>query len=127
MNILIADDSKIIRESIQRLISPYTNNSTYYSAENVSEAIAILNKLNFDYLILDIQMPGGTGFDVLKEAKKKDRAIKVIMLTNYATTAYRNRAIKEGADYFFDKSTDYEELIKVIQKETYKSEILKKS
>lgn len=121
MNILIADDSKIIRESIQRLISPYTNNSTYYSAENVGEAIAILNKLKFDYLILDIQMPGGSGFDVLKVAKKKVEAPKVIMLTNYATAAYRNRAIKEGADYFFDKSTDYEELIKVIQKDTYTS------
>ncbi len=126
MNILIVDDSKIIRESIQRLISPYTNGSTYYLAENVSEAIFHLNNFKFEYVILDIRMPGGSGFDVLKEAKKKTPTPKVIMLTNYATPAYRNKAAKEGADYFFDKSTDYEELIKVVQRDNYLMEKLKK-
>jgi len=65
-------------------------------------------------VILDIQMPGGSGFNVLIEAKKKKKPPMVIMLTNYATDSYRNKAAKEGADYFFDKSTDYEELIRLL-------------
>jgi len=64
--------------------------------------------------LLDIKMPGGSGFDILKAAKSKPNPPLVIMLTNYATDSYRNRALKDGADYFFDKSTDYEFLLRII-------------
>lgn len=114
MNILIVDDSEIIRTSLQRMISPYINGSVIHFAKDVDEAIASLNSVKFELIILDIRMPGGSGFDVLKAAKKKVPAPIVIMLTNCATEAYRKKAVKGGADYFFDKSSDYEELIKVL-------------
>jgi YesN/AraC family two-component response regulator len=114
MNILIADDSLIIRNTLQRMISPYTSGAEIYFAENVDEALICLTQFQIDILILDIQMPGGSGFDVLKEAKKQKRNPCVIILTNYATESYRKKAIKDGADYFFDKSTDYEELIMLL-------------
>ena len=121
MNILIVDDSELIRTTLQRMIVPFTNGSKIQSAQNVGEAILCLNNTQFGIIILDIKIPGGSGFDVLKEAKKKKPASMVIMLTNYATEAYRKRATKEGADYFFDKSTDYEELIKVINDKIHPS------
>src|SRR5665647_1119169 len=114
MNILLADDSKLIRETLSRMISSYTNDAKIYFAENVDEALISLAQFRIEILILDIQMPGGSGFDVLKEAKKQEKTPVVIMLTNYATDSYRKKAIKEGVDYFFDKSTDYEELIRII-------------
>jgi DNA-binding NarL/FixJ family response regulator len=117
MNILIADDSQLIRTTLQRLISTNTEESEFHFAENVEEAINCLAQYQIELLILDIRMPGGSGFDVLKEAKKKNMITKVIMLTNYATASYRNKAEKEGVDYFFDKSTDYEKLIQILKNE----------
>jgi DNA-binding response OmpR family regulator len=122
MNILIVDDSEIIRTTLPRLIAPYLEGAEFYFATNVWEAISQLNKLPFSDVILDIHMPGGSGFDVLKVAKSHKPAPRVIILTNYASDAYRKKAAKEGADYFFDKSTDYEELVKVISGETKNSE-----
>lgn len=116
MNILIADDSLIIRNTLKRMISPYTNGAEIHFAENVDEALICLTQFQIEILILDIHMPGGSGFDVLKEAKKQEKTPVVVMLTNYSTDSYRKKAVKEGVDYFFDKSTDYEELIQVIEK-----------
>jgi len=115
MNILLADDSKLIRETLSRMISPYTNDAKIYFAADVNEAINCINQFQIDIAILDIGMPGGSGFDVLTEAKKKKQAPVVIMFSNYATDSYRNRALKDGADYFFDKSSDYEHLIQVLK------------
>jgi len=95
MNILIVDDSEIIRTTLHRMISSYINDAEIQFAENVDEAIMHLTQFQFDIAILDIKMPGGSGFDVLKEAKKKSNPPLVIMLTNYATDSYRNRALKD--------------------------------
>jgi len=114
MNILIVDDSEIIRTTLDRMITSYLTNAEIHFAENVKEAIVRLNQFQFDIAILDIKMPDGSGFDVLKEAKRKPNPPVVFMLTNYATDSYRKEAIRDGADYFFDKSTDYEFLIRLI-------------
>jgi CheY-like chemotaxis protein len=114
MNILIADDSQIIRTTLQRMISSFKDNVEFHFAENVQEAINCLSQIQIEVVILDIRMPGGSGFDVLKEAKKQKKVPMVIMLTNYASDSYRYKAEKEGTDYFFDKSTDYEKLIQVL-------------
>lgn len=115
MNILIADDSKLIRETLSRMISFYINEAKIYFAVDVNEAINCINQFQIDTAVLDIKMPGGSGFDVLTEAKKKNQAPRVIIFSNYATDSYRNRALKDGADYFFDKSSDYEHLIRVLK------------
>ena len=66
-------------------------------------------------VILDIRLPGLSGIDVLKDIRDKKLPIRVIMLTNYPYPQYRKKCEELGADYFFDKVTEIEEIPKMIE------------
>ena len=66
-------------------------------------------------LILDIRLPGKSGIDVLKDIRAKKLPSRVIMMTNYPYPQYRKKCEELGADYFFDKVTEIEEIPKVIE------------
>jgi len=81
-----------------------------------------VGKLNPDVVILDIHMPGKNGMEVLKELKKFEPAPCAIMLTNYPYPQYRKKCADLGADYFLDKSADFEELFTVITQLRHKAD-----
>jgi DNA-binding NarL/FixJ family response regulator len=60
-------------------------------------------------------MPGGSGIDVLSKIKKDRSAPMVIVLTNYPYPQYRKKCMDCGADFFFDKSTEFGKVIEVIE------------
>jgi DNA-binding NarL/FixJ family response regulator len=107
MKILIADDSKLIRERLIKLLSGYKDIDLIEQAGNVSETIDRFNKILPNVVILDIQMPDGTGMDVLKTIEDNKYSPTVIILTNHPYPSYRKSYIEAGADYFFDKSTEF--------------------
>jgi CheY-like chemotaxis protein len=59
-------------------------------------------------------MPGGNGIDTLEAAKTRCPAVVVIMLTAYAYPQYRKRCREAGAEYFFDKATEFERVADVL-------------
>lgn len=69
-----------------------------------------------DVVILDIRMPGRNGLDVLRDIKEGSPESKVIILTNYPYPQYRRRCMEEGADFFFDKSSEFEKVTEVLEK-----------
>lgn len=83
-------------------------------ARNTQEAIEIFDMMEPALAIVDIQLPGATGIEVLRHIKHKDNKTTVIMYTSYPYSQYRERCFDEGADYFFDKTTESEELIDTI-------------
>jgi len=67
-------------------------------------------------VILDLQLKQGTGLGVLKAlAPVRPAGTKVIVLTNYAIPQYRDRSLALGADYFFDKSREYDRVRNVLE------------
>ena len=66
-------------------------------------------------MILDIRMPGGSGIDVLREIKKGNQPPLVMVLTNYPYPQYHRKYIDAGADFFFDKSTEFEKVTEVLK------------
>ncbi len=115
MRILIADDSAIVRERLAVPLSHVEGIDVIGQAQNGSEAIAAIPKLRPDVLILDISMPQGTGYDVLEHVKKNAPSTIVSMLTNYACSETRTRCLEAGADFFLDKSTEFEKVTEVIK------------
>ena len=114
MKILIADDSKLIRERIIEMISVIPGVEIVGQAENSGEAIVFIEVLKPDVVILDIRMAGGGGIEVLKKIKQKKIEIVKIILTNYPYSQYKTKCFELGADYFFDKSTEFNKITGVL-------------
>jgi DNA-binding NarL/FixJ family response regulator len=115
MRIFIADDSAIVRERLIEMLSDLKGVEIIGQAGEGLEALNSIQKLKPDVVILDIQMPNGNGIDVLQKIKKKRRRPILIILTNYSDSAYRTKCMDAGADFFFDKSTEFDEVIKVLR------------
>jgi DNA-binding NarL/FixJ family response regulator len=114
MKVLIADDSVEVRERIKMLLSDVGMLEMIGEAGNVQQAIEQIEKKTPDVVILDIRIPGGNGIDVLKKIGKKDRIPVVIMLTNYPYAQYKRKCMDAGADFFFDKSKEFEKVAEVL-------------
>ena len=114
MKVLIADDSTLIRMNLRKLLSSVKTISSVLVSQDVPSTIEQLTSANPDVVILDIQMPGGTGFDVLKYIQETDLSITTIVLTNFASDNNKKKSIELGADYFFDKSNEYERILDIL-------------
>lgn len=114
MKILIADDSFLIRERLKELLSDILKIEDFIEAENSVETIQLISETIPDIVILDIRMPGGGGLEVLKKINKKSLPIKIIVFTNYPYPQYKKKCFELGADYFFDKATEFEKVKEVI-------------
>ena len=115
MTVLIVDDSILFKERLCKDIFAISLVNGVYYAQNLADAFDQLAKVTPDVAVVDIRMPDGNGFEVLKKIKTDTPQTVVIMLTNYPYEQYKNRAIDLGADYFFDKSIDTEQVIKIIE------------
>lgn len=117
MRILIADDSKIILDRLESILSENKGITIVGKAENTILAYKMLTETTPDMAILDIKMPGGDGISLLKKIKSEMPGIKVMMLTNYNQSIYRDACLAAGADYFLDKSSEFNRVIEICENE----------
>ncbi len=110
MKVFIADDSVVLREHLVNMFADVPGMEIVGQAGQGLEATDAIQRLKPDLVILDIRMPGGNGIDVLKSIKQDVEAPIVIMLTAYPYPQYRKKCLETGADFFFDKSTEFEKV-----------------
>ena len=111
--VFVADDSPVVRERLISLLTELPNVEVVGETGAAMDAIDSIRRLKPTAVVLDISMPGG-GMFVLETIKKEDQAPLVIMLTNFANEPYRRRCLQLGADYFFDKSSEFDKVIDVL-------------
>ncbi len=116
MRLFIADDSEILRVRLVDMLSEIEGIEIIGQAQESLDAIESIQKLNPHVVILDIRMPQVNGIKVLEAIKKDDQSPTVIIFTNYPYPQYRKRCMDLGADFFFDKSTEFEKVIEVLKK-----------
>ena len=114
-NVLIVDDAPQLRERLKARLEKIPGVRVSGEAATVPEGIQAFRTLNPDAIVLDIQMPGGTGIDVLETVKQENPRTVVIMLTNYPLPQLRKKSMEAGAEFFFDKCCEVERVIGVLQ------------
>lgn len=114
MRILIADDEKNIRELLRDELAASVSRAVV--AENGLDALGLLEKEEFDVLLLDMNMPGLDGLEVLKKMKSQDIPTEVVILTAHATIQTAVEAMKLGAYDYLLKPFKVAELMPVIEK-----------
>lgn len=113
MNVFIVDDSPIVRARLITMLDELTNVKVIGQARSGTEGLEGIEQLKPDAAILDIRMPGLSGIELLERIKRSHPSMVVIMMTNFPYQQYRERCLAAGADYFFDKSSEFEKIVKV--------------
>lgn len=116
MTILIADDFAPIRATLKRMLEPLKGVTTVIEAADGIEAEQIIKNRTPDIVVLDIQMPGKTGVDLLRDIGPDLRQTLIIILTNFATPELRAQFIELGADHVLDKTMEFYQVIEIIKK-----------
>lgn len=114
--VFIVDDSPVIRNRLVALLEDIPSVEIVGEADIAFEAIHSIRRLRPRVVVLDISMPGGSGMYVLETLKREKPSPVIIMLTNFATSDYRKRCLQLGADFFFDKSSEFDQLPDVLQR-----------
>ena len=110
ITIFIAEDSLVVQERLATMLNEVDGIRIVGQAQTVPDAISAIRELKPAVVIQDIRMPGGSGIDVLRSIKQDEPAPLVIILTNYPYPADRKQSLAAGADFFFDKSTAFDQL-----------------
>ena len=110
--VLIVDDEAIVRESLKDWLKDTYQVTT---AETGEEAIELMEKQDFDILIVDVRLPGKSGIQVLREAKEVKPRIKSIFITAYPSAELAVQAMKLGAVDYLIKPVAPDDLEKLIQ------------
>ena len=113
-NVYIVDDSAAIRGRLVDLLSRIEGIDVVGEASNASEAIAGILRFRPHGVVLDLNLMGRTGIDVLRTVHPQAPEIVFVVLTNHAEPQYRAACVKAGASYFLDKSCDFERVPAVI-------------
>ena len=123
IKLLLVDDEVKFLEAIAKRLE--LKNFDVTTASNGKEAITSAEKGLFDVAVVDFQMPGMDGSQVLKTLKEKHRYIEIIMLTGHATIDSAVECTKLGAFKYLEKPYDFENLVEVI-KQAYEARLKKK-
>jgi DNA-binding NarL/FixJ family response regulator len=121
LKILIADDSALLRSRLSLLVSEVPGVELVGQAATAGETIETIQRLKPNVVILDLRMPGGGGLQVLEKLKSIETAPLVIILTAFAYPQYRQRCLELGASYFFDKTTEFDGMLELIQQLQHQS------
>lgn len=115
LNLYLVDDSPYVRRSLVRVLSEIKNVELVGQGENLKQAIEFLSKHKPAVCIFDYNLPDGTAIDLLKYSKFANDEVINIVISNIADEKMKKIILKSGADYFFDKSEDIDELTSLIE------------
>ena len=122
--ILIVDDEESLRLTFEMLLkrAGYENVT---GVSNFDDAIATLEKENFDLIISDIVLQGASGIDLLRQIKEMGKICPVVMITGYPNIETAAEAVRLGAFDYVPKPVKKDELLKIVALALEKQELQK--
>jgi two-component system response regulator DevR len=110
MKVFIVEDSPVIRERLVEMVESANGHTVVGQAWNFDDAVAGIARTLPDVAIFDIKLAAGNGIDALVEAKRRMPGLLAIVSSNYTTPQHRKAGADAGAEYFLDKSADFERI-----------------
>lgn len=113
LKVFHADDSPLIRERVAGLLDSSAM-AVVGHADTPQYAIESILAMHPDVVVLDVQLEGGSGLQVLRAVHNVAPDIAFVVFSNHSGPAYRKRYLKEGALAFLDKSTEFDQLRRAV-------------
>ena len=109
--IILADDHQILRQGLRKLLEDEADFQVVGETGDGIEAIALVEKLKPDILVVDMIMPGLNGLDVIRSVRQHSERTRIIVLSMHANEAYVVEALRYGASGYLLKESSSSELI----------------
>jgi DNA-binding NarL/FixJ family response regulator len=108
LNILLVDDVNIVLQKMKMFLSIVPSVNRVDTADSADKAYSLLESNQPQLVVLDVNMPGTSGIDMLKKIRSSEQPQPVVvMLTNQKEKIYKDTCLSLGADYYMDKSKDF--------------------
>jgi DNA-binding NarL/FixJ family response regulator len=114
VRVFLADDSQLIRDRVAAILSSAGSMAIVGQAETPQGSIEGILACHPDVVVLDVQLEGGTGLQVLQAVRQADPAIAFVVFSNNSAPAYRKRYMGAGASQFLDKSSEFDQLVPAV-------------
>jgi two-component system, NarL family, invasion response regulator UvrY len=114
--ILLVDDHSVVRQGLKQILTETWRTARFGEASTASEAHQRVQEEDWDLVILDITMPGRSGFETLKQLKEVRPNIPVLILSVHADNQYVKWGLKSGAAGYVTKDSAPEELTTAVRK-----------
>ena len=115
MKLLIVDDHSVVREGVRRLVATAIE-AEIFEAQTSQAAQALFNAEHPEVVILDLNLPGGSGLDLLRRLVAIDPRVRVLIFTMHSSAPYVMRAMQAGASGYITKSASADELLEAIRR-----------
>jgi len=116
LRILLADDHAVVRRGVKQIIAEAFAQATFGEAQNVPELLKLIGSEHWNIVVLDLNMPDGSGLEALKQIKQAHPQLPVLILTMFPEDQYAMRTIRAGAAGYLNKESAPEELVQAIRK-----------
>jgi two-component system, NarL family, invasion response regulator UvrY len=114
MRILIIDDHVVVREGVRRLLTALPDTEVFEAA-SAREALSLYRAKVPDILLLDLNLPNSSGFELLRRLLLENRQVKVVVLSMHAEPIYVARTLNAGARGYVSKTASADELIAAVR------------
>ena len=115
LQLLLVDDHVILRQGLKQILSDEFDDAVFGEADNAVQAIALLRSQVWDVLILDINLPGRNGFEVLAAVQRDCPLLPVLVLSSTPEDQLGLRALRAGAAGYLNKQTAPEQLVVAVR------------
>lgn len=115
MKLLIADDHTIVRSGLVQILSAYFKDSEFAEARTGDEALRMTEETSWDILIIDINMPGKSGLDVIKELRTRGNNIPILVLSMNPEDQFAVGVLRGGANGYLVKESAPGELARAVE------------
>lgn len=116
ITMIIAEDQHMLRKAMVQLIELNDDLKVIADVGNGNEALELIKTYEPDIAILDIEMPGMTGIEILAESKALKLQTKIIVVTTFKRPGYFEKAVANDVDAYVLKERSIDELVNTIQK-----------
>jgi two-component system invasion response regulator UvrY len=115
---LIIDDHPIVRKGINQILQEIGGNVIIHEANTAAEGLKKIHETTIDLVLLDINLPGRSGLDILEDIKQLKPEAKILVISMYPEKQYAIRALKSGASGYLTKDSAPDELLTAVKKIT---------
>ena len=114
IRVFIVDDHALLRRGIRDILTDGAGIAVVGEAGDYNDLRTKMRELQFDVLVLDVNLPGKNGIDILKTLREENPRIKVLILSMYPEDQYAVRALKAGAYGYLNKTSAPEQLLDAV-------------